>query len=463
MWIDAFLRPRSIAVVGASQNAQTISGRPVHYLLKHGYRGRIFPINPKREMIMGLPCYPSLAALPEPVDLVMIATRADFVFDALADVAAHGAKHVIVISSGFAETGATGAALQEQMRAFCRRHGIRLLGPNAQGLINAAEPATPCFSEILERPSLLSGRLAFISQSGAFGFSTYGLAQEQGLGFRYVVSTGNEADVTWSELASAILHDPEIAGVGCYAEGVRDAGQFEDAARTALRLRKPLIVLRSGRTEVAQAAARAHTAAEAGDLAAFDRLCRQYGVIRIGDVDELFDLVRLIDASPQPRGNRVAVVSTSGGAGVMMADALANNGAQVPAPAAETVAAIAPLIPPFGSTANPIDVTATAIQDPDVLAQALGPVLADETFDALCIAVTMVAGDKAAGMAERLAQLLEPYPKPVALSYTCPYSLAPAAHRTLRETGRPMFATPIAAATALARYLAFHTRAAAGT
>lgn len=452
--IDALLAPKSIAVLGASQTMDSINGKPVRYLLKHGYRGDIFPVNPRYEEVGGLRCYPDLESVGQPVDLAIVALRAGSVLASLEACARSGTGAVIVMSAGFAEGGSGGRELQDRAAALCRTAGMRLLGPNCQGFVNIADGVCASFSEVLESDELIGGSLAFISQSGAFGYSTFALGQADGVGFSHVVSTGNEADVSWIELVDHMVDQPDVRAIACYIEGVQDGRAYARVARRAMVHGKPLMVLSAGRGQAGQRAARSHTAAVAGDASLFDAISDQHGVIRLTDVDDLLDMARIFDRpTPSPAGARVAVVSTSGGAGVLIADQLEDLGAALPAFSPETQARVDAVVPPLGSPLNPVDTSAQVVQDLRSFDEILAAVADSADTDAVCVAVTMVTGWKGERLMGALSERLAPCHKPVAVAYSTPAKLAPRAHEILAASGLPVYPTPVRAARALGRYL----------
>ena len=356
--LQTLLSPGSIAVIGATERPQ-YGGRFVANLQATDFAGRIYPINPNRATVFGLRCYPNIGAVPEPVDLAAIIIPVERVMDALEQCAAAGAKSAVVISAGFAELGDEGRALQVAVAEFARRTGLRVLGPNCLGLANVAAgiwatASTPIAKDDVPRV----GPIGLISQSGASAFGPLLTAfRDRGIGLRYVVSTGNEVDVELSELLRAMIHDPEVRAVATFVEGIRNPEGFLAAVDEALLLGKPIVILKVGRSRVGRQAAATHTAALTGSDAVQDALFRQRGVIRAEDYDELAELTALLAHAPLPRGDRVGVVSHSGGITGLLGDKVGEQGLVVPPLAPSTIGRLEEILEGRGAATNPADIT----------------------------------------------------------------------------------------------------------
>lgn len=467
-----FLRPRAIAIVGASADPDALAGKPIRYLIRHGYTGRILPVNPRHSALFGLPCYPSLGQAPGPIDLVIVAVRASLAVGVLQEAAACKIPYAIVIGSGFAETGSQGAARERDLVRAARTGGIRLLGPNTQGFVNVPDHVAATFSEVAEGPpqELRSGPLALVSQSGAFGFSALALAQDRKIGVRYTVATGNEADLTVADWILAYLEDPEVCVISAYLEGVRDAVALEEAAARAAQVGVPLCLIRGGATAPGARAARWHTAAPRTGARLFAHLSSAYGVTLAADLEEVFDLASLVGRAGLPRRSRagsgsgsatppgVAIVSISGGAGVLAADALGSVGIRVPSYEAATRRALADLIPSYGSTGNPTDVTAQVLENVERFEDILGVAARDPNVDAVLVIATMVTGERGRRTLEAVVRAwntarADGRVLPWVMAYTTPEALAPEAHALAERAGLALYETPRRAAMALGALL----------
>jgi len=380
--LDPFFRPASIAILGASEDFVKISGRPLKFLLEKGYPGRIFPVNPKYERVAGLPCYPTITAIPEPVDLAIVAVPAALVPEALGLCAAKGVRSAVVFSSGFGEVGEEGRRLERQLAEVARGSGLRLCGPNTLGFMNTFDRVMATFSQAGEGEAP-PGPVAFVTQSGAFGTAIFALARQRGLSFGYFVNSGNEADLELADLLDYVVADPRVRVVSGYIEGLKDGRRLLAVADRALELGKPVVIVKVGRSPAGARAALSHTGSLAGSDRVYSGVFRQKGIIRATQEEELLDLVSAFSLCPLPGGRGLGIVTQSGGAGVLMADRAEELGLAVPELADDTRTALRKVIPAFGSIKNPVDITAQFIADPALLRSALGIVLQDPRVDAV--------------------------------------------------------------------------------
>ncbi len=374
--LQALLAPRSIAILGASTDTEKLNGRVLAYLRDKGYAGRVFPVNPKYAAIGDWPCYPDVAALPESADLAIIALPARQVAGAIGECGRAGFRAAIVFSSGFSETGEQGRALEAELVRAARAAGVRMLGPNNLGLINAFERVAATFSQYAngETPA---GPVGFVTQSGAFGTAIAALARRRGLGLGYFVNTGNEADISFAEVMTEIIADARIRVGAGYIEGFKDGPGMLALAETALAAGKPLVLTKVGRSGAGARAAASHTGSLAGEDAVFGGIAAQYGMVRARNEEHMLDLVEVLAHCAAPAGKGIGIVTQSGGAGVLMADRAEELGLSVPPLAAATRARLQPVIPGFGALGNPVDVTAQFIANPSILREAVTAVLDD--------------------------------------------------------------------------------------
>jgi len=365
--LDTFFSPSSIAIIGASRDPMKIPGLLLAFLRKNQFPGAIFPVNPNYPDIDGLPCYPSVAAISKPIDLAIVIIPAGAVLGALEQCAAVGVKNAIIISSGFAEEGGDSTAMQDDIAALARRTGMRISGPNAEGYYNEAKRVAATFSPTVDvkpdAPRLLATqrRIAIVAQSGGIGFAFYNRARALGIALSYVISTGNESDLGVGEFLDYMVQDAATDVILLFVEGIRDTEKFLAAARRAAEIGKPVIVTKVGRSGAGERAAASHTASMAGWSAAYDAVFARYGFMVSNDLDEAITIAALLATSPLPKGDRVAVVTVSGGAGIWGADTVSAQGLQVPELSASMQAAIRGLIPSYGSPRNPVDITAQAV------------------------------------------------------------------------------------------------------
>jgi acetate---CoA ligase (ADP-forming) len=355
-----FFHPQSVAVVGASRNPANIGGRILHALTTDRFRGAIYPINPQATSVASIPAYPSLAALPEAPDLAIIAVPPHTVLDVIDDCAARGVKAIVVITAGFAETGAEGRASQQKLVEKVRGYGMRMVGPNCLGLINA-DPAVnlnASFSPFFP----ISGHIAFSSQSGALGLAILSLSRERELGLSHFVSVGNKADVSGNDLIQYWEEDKQVNVILLYLESFGNPRRF---ARIAKRVghRKPIVAIKAGRTGAGRRAAGSHTAALAASDVAVDALFHQTGVIRAEALDEMFDLATALANQPLPIGRRTAILTNAGGLGILCADSCEAGGLSVTELSEHTKNLLRQFLPAAASVMNPVDMIASAGAD----------------------------------------------------------------------------------------------------
>ncbi|MBN9428181.1 MAG: acetate--CoA ligase family protein [Burkholderiales bacterium] len=389
--LNAFFDANGIAVVGASDDVHKIGGRPVHLLRKHGYRGPIYPINPRGGEIQGLPAYASLRDTPTAPEMAVLAVPAAAAADALRDCAARGVRAVVVLSSGFAEAGEEGARLQRELVAIAREAGMRLLGPNCLGTVSVPNATIGSFSIVLEEHMPPAGQVGIVSQSGNVGSFIMQNVAQRGLGISRFIATGNEADVDVADGIAALAADEQTRVILCCMETCRDAGRLIEALAIARRQRKPVIVLKIGATEKGQAAAASHTGALAGSDAVIDAVFRRHGALRVQSVEALLDIgqaaSRLMPGR-LPKGDRLVLLAASGGFGILMADAMSRAGLTLPALADATCARIHEVLP-LASTGNPVDATAQMSSRPDVLLKLLSAVLDEPGSDATVLFLSL--------------------------------------------------------------------------
>ena len=374
--------PRAVAVIGASTDPTRIGGRPLSGCLQLGYAGGLFPVNPTRAEIQGLRSYPSVEAIGEPVDLALIALPAAQAVAALEGCARAGVRAVVVLSAGFAEVDAAGAQAQARMVAVARANGIRLVGPNCMGLVNLRRGLVASFTSLVDRDPERIGGISVVTQSGAYGSHCLALMRERGLGLNLWATTGNQADVDVADCLAYMAQDEHTKViVGCI-EGVTDGPRFVRALALARSRRVPVVLMKLGRSDVGREAAVTHTAALAGSDRVFDAVLDEFGVHRARDIDELYDVAYACTARKFPVSSGVGLLTTSGGFGIVMADAAADYGLDVPPLPAATQARLKALVP-FASTRNPVDVTGQFINDPSATLPMFEMLIRDGGFAAI--------------------------------------------------------------------------------
>lgn len=449
--LRAFFEARGIAIIGASDDITKIGGRPVHMLVKYGYAGPVYPINPKGGTIQGLPAYASVRDTPTVPELAILAVPAGATPAALRDCAARGVKAAIVLSSGFVEAGPQGAALQDELVAIARENDMRVLGPNCLGAVNVADRLIGSFSIAPEEHMPPAGQVGIVSQSGNVGSHTMQSVARRGMGVSRFIATGNEADVDVADGIAALAEDPATRIILCCMETCRHAGKLIEALLLAREQGKPVIVLKIGSTEKGQAAAASHTGALTGSDAVIDAIFRRHGVLRVRSVEALIDIghaASLLMPGRLPRNDAVTLVAASGGFGIMMADAMSEAGLAVPPLAPHTQARIREAVP-TASTGNPVDASAQMSSRPDILLKMLTALLDDPSEGALALFMSLsLYNTRLRGIyLEALAQVRASHPDRLLMII----SQGPAeAIEKINALGIPVFSSIDAAATGLA-------------
>jgi acetyl coenzyme A synthetase (ADP forming)-like protein len=355
--LDAILRPRSVAVIGASRQPGSIGGVIFRNLLSKGFRGPVYPVNPKADFVHSVRAYPSVAALPEAPELAIVVVPAPHVTSVVEACGARGVRGVVVISAGFKEVGGEGVAREQALVAAVRRHGMRMIGPNCLGVLNREDLVRLDATFAPAWPP--SGHVAFSSQSGALGLAILEYAREIGIGISHFVSVGNKADVSGNDLLEYWEADAGTRVILLYLESFGNPRRFLEIARRVGR-DKPIIAVKSGRTQAGRRAASSHTGSLAGVDTAVDALCAQAGVTRTDTIEELFDVAMVLAHQPAPIGNRVGIVTNAGGPGIMASDACETHGLVVSTLSDDTVKSLRAFLPPEASTKNPVDMIASA-------------------------------------------------------------------------------------------------------
>ena len=448
----ALLKPRSVAVIGASDDPTRIGGRPVRYCKDH-FEGPVYPVNPNRPEVQGLKAYKTARDLPEAVDCAILAVPAAATVQAVEDCVARGVKGLVILSSGFAEMGAEGASMQDRMRDVALAGGTRILGPNCLGLFNAQRGNFLTFSSSIEHGRPRIGNIAIASQSGAYGSHLFVLARQRGIGLSSWITTGNECDVDLADCIAFFAQDPETHVIAAYAEGLRERDRLFEALEAARRARKPVVMIKVGRSEAGAEAARAHTASLAGSDAVCDAVFKEFGVHRAKTADEMFDVAYAAARRQFPTKGRLGIMTISGGAGVLMADAAADCGLELP-PMPEAAQARMKKLVPFCGPRNPVDINGQMFNMLDSVADFLESMLTEGGYDAIAAFFTSCPTAPSMG-----AKLLETIKKPAAKHPDTPIVLsilAPAAvWRQYEDAGFLCFEDPTRAVAAVAALVGF--------
>jgi acyl-CoA synthetase (NDP forming) len=450
MTLRAALHPKSVAVLGASDNPDKIGGRPILFMRQCGYSGAVYPINPNREVVQGYRAYPSLDSLPEAPDVAIVAVAGAAAIEAVNACARLGVKVCIVLASGFGEMRTNeGPAQQAAMAQVARQAGMRMIGPNCQGLANFANGAILGFSTMFIESPPQDGPVGIVSQSGGMSGVIYAGMRSRGHGVRYVNATGNDAEVTTIALAIEMAADPDLKVLMVYAEGVKDLAMLGELGAVAHARRLPVVMLKAGRTAAGATAARAHTGAQANDDAAIEAALAEARIWRAPDLTSLLGVADLHLRGWRGSGRRVAVVSNSGASCVTATDALYDHGLELAVLDPGTRDRLAMVLPPFASVANPVDLTAALLSNSALFGQILPILGEDPAADAFLLAVPVAgAGYDVEAFGRDAAAFAAQTGKPVVIAANLPKVAA-----EFRGAGLPVFPYETEAVAALAQFL----------
>jgi acetate---CoA ligase (ADP-forming) len=448
--LERFFNPASIAIIGASQDFTTISGQPLRHLQSHHYKGRLYPVNPRYPELGGVKCYPSLAEVPETPDLVLILVNASRVAEMLKLCGAKGVPYVIIFSSGFSEMGGEGVRLQQQLKEIAAAHGIGVIGPNCQGMMNVADGVFAGFGSVFYT-DYEPGRVSMVSQSGGFGFSVMNLSSKDGgLPFRQMVTTGNEIGVSTLDFMEYFIRDSHTDLIAGYLEGAKDAWRLPEIGRKALAAGKPVLMWKVGNTEQGQKAAASHTANLGGSMALYKAAFRQGGIIQVEDIQDLVDCGRAFRSGRLPAGNRLAIITISGGAGILMTDECVSRGMRLAEFAPETVAKLREFVPSFGSLGNPVDVTAAIFNDLTLINRTLQAIVDDPGVDCIAMINASLQGEIAKKIAGEIVAVAGKTDKPIYIAWSARDEMAPEAYALLEAARIPHYKSPVRCGRAMA-------------
>jgi acetyltransferase len=452
---ERLFHPKAIAIIGASSDLTRIGGHPIKALKNAGYKGGLYLVNPKYPEMHGLKCYPDAMSIGQPCDLAIVAVPAPGVAQAIRDCGKAGIPFAVVLTAGFRETGAEGRKLESELKRAVDESGVRIVGPNCQGMLSIQSRVWAAFGSVADEPEFRPGSVSCAFQSGGFGYAVVNLAEAQGIGFRICVSSGNETDIDMPELLSAFLEDAGTSVIFAYLEGTPNARRLLDVGRRSLETGKPVMIWKAATTDAGIKAAASHTANMTGSYDLYRAALRQSGLIEVDDVEPIVDIAKLFAQGRLPKGNAVGVLSISGGSGIVYADAAVRGGMTLPPFSERTMAALRKIVPSFGSPENPADVTAGFFNDMRLFTDALEIVLADPGLDQVSILLASVSGPVAGRACEAIAAVAARTDKPVHLAWSGRQAKSPEAVTALTEAGVPFLTTPVRLARAAATLARF--------
>jgi acetate---CoA ligase (ADP-forming) len=454
--ISALVRPKSIAVVGASTDPSRLGGRSLAYL-RTTFAGTLYPVNPHHSEVQGIPAYSSVAVLPEAPDLALVLVSSDKVIAVAEESAAIGTRSMIVFSSGFSEAQGEGRDLQTRLTQLSVQSGMRILGPNTNGLLALPSGAWTTFAALPD-PPLPEGPIAIVSQSGAVASSLFQMARDEDIPVSYYCGTGNEADLTVADMLAYFVEQTDVGVLVACAETIRHPGLIVEVARRARKLDKLILFMKVGRSHAGQKAALSHTGSITGSDSAVDATFDQHGILRPRSIEQMLQWMRVFSTPKRPRGKRTGIMTSTGGIGIMLADAAEDAGLEVPELDAAMQNRLSTMIPSFGATANPVDVTGQVVNDPELFGRVVEAMLESSEIDLLVLAglgrLTVKQMNQIQSAASRST-------KPVIA-----WHLSSDVIKIITRLGVPAFRDPVAtmeAAAALVRHSTFRPSTAVAT
>jgi acetyltransferase len=457
MDLSPLLNPQSIAIVGVSGDFSTIGGKLFKTLVNHGYKGKIFPINPEYEEIGGIKCYRSISDINSEIDAVLVAVPDKGVTGVIEESAKKKIKSAIIYSAGFSELSRGGKRSQEQIVDLAKKYNLLICGPNSVGIIDFHNNIAMSFSQFLDLPQLIPGNIAFVSQSGSLGETLINRAQDNGIGISYFISTGNEAVLELSDYIECLLDDPHTLAIIALIEGIRNVEKLLSVADSALEKKRPIIVMKVGRTAIGRKAVSSHTGLVAGSDAVYEAIFRQKGIIRVYEPDELYYTASMLAKNTLPKGNRVGIIATTGGGSVILLDKLAEIDMVIPELTHRTDRELSKIIADFSLIKNPLHLTTQNFDDFLLFPKALEIFVQDENLDAVIIAISMVGGEQSKEMAMNIIRIAESLEKPI-LTWWSGGSLSNPGMQIIRKSSVQLFTAPdqcVVALTASVRYKRF--------
>lgn len=440
--LSRMFRPTSIAIVGISDRPLNLGRRVLASLLHRGFAGDIHLVNPRRPEVDGRPCHASLADIPTPVDLVLVMTPAEQCAAVVREAGEHGAGAAIVFAAGFSEVGGAGAERQTELANAARDTGIRVLGPNCQGLFFGPTGLSATFTPAVDRVTDTTTGLAYVGQSGAIGGCVLDVAGDMGLGIAAWVSTGNQVDLDLVDVALGLIEEPDVTVLMVYVESIRDGAAYATLAERAAELDKRLVVLRTGRSAAGKRATVSHTGSMLGGDVAFTLVSQRHGVLLVEDVDQLLAVAAIARSKPSIKDRRIGVITTSGGAGGLLADQCSDHDIELPLLGDRTQAELYSALPGFSAVANPVDLTAQIFYSEgftNAMGSACAAVAADPDVDAVAVVLSMLTSEAAVHIAQDLVDTDKATDKALLVAWLSGESGTSAARQIFRGAGMPVF------------------------
>ncbi|MFJ7308886.1 acetate--CoA ligase family protein [Peribacillus frigoritolerans] len=444
--LSQFFSPQSVVIVGASNTPDTIGNRTIKNFADLSFKGKVFGVNPRYQEVMGFPCYPTVTAIPESVDVAIIAIPSDFVESAIRECIEKKVKYIIIFSSGFAEKGEDGLKKQNDIITLCQENGIRVLGPNTFGGFNIKDQIAFTFGLASSYPSLL-GDSGLISQSGATGILVMSTAMEEEIGFTYMISTGNQPDLNTIDFLEFMVEDQDTNQIGLYLEGIPDGEKLKQVCEKALSGHKPIVVLKAGNSEAGKRAALSHTASLTGSTQVFHTAAERYGMIEVKEMEEMVDALKAFKSGKRPKGNRVATVAISGASGIMLADRLSEYGLQMTALSNLTMERLVEEVPSYCSVANPVDIGQSYLGNKKLYKHCIQTLALADEVDIVVVQMAQ-PGDLGISMADDILEVAKQSNKPIIVAVSGTEKKFSGIRKRLNQGNVPAYSTLKSAAKA---------------
>jgi len=450
--LSPLLKPQSIAIVGISNDFSTIGGRLFKSLVDHGYRGKIFPVNSKYQEVGGIKCYPNLSEIDSEVDSILVAVQGKEVARVIEESGKKKIKSAIIYSTGLTEPSKTGKPTREEILSLAKQYNLSVCGPNSIGIVDFHN-SIAMFS-FFNLPQLIPGNIAFVSQGGSLGEAIINRAQDKGLGISYFISTGNEAVLELSDYIEYLLYDSNTSVVIALIEGTQDGEKLLRVADLALEKKKPIIVMKIGRTAVGRKAVNSHTGFTAGSDAVYEAIFRQKGFVRVFEPNELYDTASVFAKITLPKGDRIGIITTTSGGGIILLDNLADMGMAIPEITHKTERELSKIIADFNLVKNPLYLPTQHSNNFLLFPKALEIFAHDEDLDAVIIAISMISGEQSKEIAEHIIRTAESLEKPM-LTWCYGGDLSAPGMQMLEKSSVPIFTSSSQCAKALASSLRY--------
>lgn len=431
--LESYIRPNSVAVIGASNRKGSIGNTTIKNFKDLNFKGKVYGINPRYDEIEGFRCFGSLTDVPEEIDVAIIAVSSHLVENAILDCVKKQVKFVVIFSSGFAEKGQEGLQKQNEILQLCKENGIRVVGPNTLGAFNIKDQIFLSFNPATIE--FVSGEIGMVSQSGATGSIIMGMAMEEKLGFTYTLTTGNQMDLNTLDFMEFLISDDDTKIIGTYLEAVPDGNKLRDLADNALAKHKPIVMLKTGRSEAGQKAALSHTASLTGSSKVFEMITNRHGITLVDGIDGMVDALKVFNSGKRPTGNRVATVVISGATGIMVADKLEDYGLEMATLSQETQNRLLEVVPSYCSVLNPVDIGQTLLDNPILYKHCIETLVETDEVDIVILHLPLGI-EKYANDIIEVASVTN---KPIIVMHTCPEQVIGNVRKILNENFVPAY------------------------